>query len=154
MNKTIFNLNVKVSTIIMSSIGIVFAFLSNAFYVKGVVGYILYLFRIVLFCGVFLCVYATEKNEEFKETMKRIVGYFGINLIFNSIFALFSATHLLTFLFITLSSIICVYLIVSLVFEILNVILNKKYIYKIIKINEKITLKSAHLFIKLLAYKR
>jgi len=141
MNKTIFNLNYKISIIIISILGILFAFLSNAFYVSGFLGFILYLFRLVLFIGVFLILHLSEKNNlEFKRTNKRMIGYLTINSLLNIVFAVFASAHLLRGVFLTFSGVICLWLIIAFVIEIARLYTNHKIVDKLLLINEKIGL--------------
>lgn len=141
MNKTIFNLDYKISVIIISFLGVLFAFLSNAFYVGGLFGFILYLFRFCLFISVFLLIHLIERNNnEFKNGSKRMLGYVAISSLLNTIFAVFTTTHLLKGVFLTLSGIVCFWLIFSFVIEILKLYFNNKIIDKIFSINEKIGL--------------
>lgn len=141
MNNTIFNLNHKMSIIIVSIIGILLGFLSNAFYIGGILSFIFYIFRCILFIGIFGVLYLLEKkNTQFKSANKRMMGYLGISAIFNVVFSIFVVTHLLGALFITLSGIVCFWVIFSFVIEILNVCLENSVITKILSVNEKIGL--------------
>ena len=103
LNKTILNLNYKISLIIVSVLGMVFAFLSNAFYVEGLMGYILYVLRLILFSSVYFIMFLLEKNnKEFKNAAKRMLGYVGVSSLFNMTFAIFSTTHLLKGVFLNI----------------------------------------------------
>ena len=150
MNKTIFNLDYKLSIIIISILGIVFAFLSNAFYISGFLEFILYIFRFILFIGVFLIFYILENNNmEFKNAITRMIGYLAINTVFNIVFAIFTTAHLLRGLFLTFSGIVCLWLIISFVIEITYLYTNNKIIEKILFINEKIGLVFSNPILKL-----
>lgn len=141
MNKTIFNLSYKTSVIAISVFGILLAFLSNAFYVDNFIEWILYIFRFLLFIAIYGVFYLLEKeNKEFKETNKRIMGYLIANGILNITFAIFSLTHILQSLFLTLSGITCFILIHLFVVEILQLFLNNKIINTMFEIQKKIGL--------------
>lgn len=151
MNKTIFNLDYKISIIIVSFLGILLGFLSNAFYVNGIIGLVIYLFKLILFSGIYVIFYFIEKNnKEFKLANKRMSGYLLISAILNIIFSIFSTAHLLSGFFLTLSGIVCFWLILSFISEIINVCLQNKIINKIINVNEKIGLAIANPIIKLI----
>lgn len=139
MNKTIFNLDYKVSIIIVSVLGILIGFLSNGFYVNGVMSFIFYIFRFILFIGMYAIFYVIEKrNSEFKEANKRMIGYLIGSSILNIIFGVFVASNLLRGLFVTLSGVVCLWIIFSFVMEILAVCIDNKIISKIFDINKKI----------------
>ena len=149
MNKTIFNLNYKTSIIIVSILGIILGFISNAFYVDGIVDFILYIFRFALFVGIYLIIYFLEKFKDFKLSNARMMGYLMINCTFNIVFALFSITHILPSLFLTLSGIVCFWTIFSFVIEILAVCIKNKFIDKIFNFNKKIGLLISSPIVKL-----
>ena len=150
MNKTIFKLNYKNSIIIVSIVGIIFSFLSNAFYINGVMEFILYTFRLLLFLGIYLVLYFIEKdNIEFKESLKRIVGYMGATTLINLSCGVFVGTHLLSGLFIAISGIACLWLILAFVMEVLQFYIKNKFITNFYLANKKIGLTFANPIIKL-----
>ena len=151
MNKTIFNLNYKTSIIIVSILGIILGFLSNAFYINGVLGYIFYLFRLIVFVGIYGIMNFLEKNnEEFRIATKRMIGYLSVGGILNIIFALFATTHILRELFLTLSGVVCFWVILAFVVEILIVYIKEnKVINRILKIDEKIGAITSQAIVKL-----
>ena len=145
MNKTIFNLDYKLSVIIVSVLGIIFAFLSNAFYVGGLMGFILYVFRFLLFIGVFLILNVIEKNNmEFKDSLKRMIGYLVISSSLNIIFSIFTTTHLLRGFFLICSGIVCFWLIVAFLLEIIKLYFNSKIVDSVLNVNKKIGLAVAN----------
>lgn len=150
MNKTIFNLDTKTSIIFVSALGILLGFLSNAFYVDGLMDLIFYVFRFILFVIIYAIFYVIEKkNDEFKQTNKRMIGYLAISSILNVIFSIFITSHILPSLFLTLSGVICFWLIITFTFEILHVCVNNKIINKTITVNEKIGSVVANPIVKL-----
>lgn len=149
MNKTIFNLNYNISIIIMGIIGVVFAFLSNAFYVDGIIELLCYIFRFMLFIGIFLLIYLVEKNHiEFKETNKRMMGYLTISSLCNVLFSIFVTSHLLRGMFLTLSGIVCFWLILAFVIEVVSLYTDSNLVKKIFNFNKKIGLAFANPIVK------
>ncbi len=149
MNKTIFNLELKLSVIIVSILGIILSFLSNGFYVNGILNFIVYLLRCLLFVSLFIVFYVSENNNlQFKDTLKRMIGYLVIVEGLNIICSIFIVTHLLRGVFVTISGIVCFYLICAYVVEILKNCSNNKIVNAIFKINEKIGLTFANPIIK------
>ena len=139
MNKTIFNLDYKLSVIIVSVLGILIGFLSNGFYINGVMSFIFYIFRFILFVGIYAIFYVIEKrNNDFKEANKRMIGYLMGSSILNIIFGIFIATNLLKGLFVTLSGIVCLWVIFSFIMEMLVACIDNKAITKIFDVNKKI----------------
>ena len=150
MNKTIFNLSYKSSIIIVSLLGIMFGFLSNAFYVNGVMDFILFAFRLILFLGVYLILFFIEKNNgEFKESTRRMLGYIGVSALLNIVCSIFVSTHLLSGLFITISGLVCFWEIMAFVIETLQLYFNNKFVGNLFMINKKIGLTLASPIIKL-----
>lgn len=150
MNKTIFKLDIKPSIIILASVGILLGFLSNIFYVNGAMDFIFYIFRLLLIIFVFSLFTILEKNnEEFKKASKRNLGYLALSSVLNIAFAIFKITHILPNLFLTLSGVICFWVIASFVLEILCVCIDNKSINKIICMNEKIGKAIANPIVKL-----
>ena len=142
MNKTIFNLDVKVSIMIVSILGIILSFLSNGFYVNSVLNFVFYVFRCILFVTLFVVFYMSESNNlQFKDALKRMVGYLIITEGLNLVCSVFVVTHLLRGVFVTISGIVCFLLIFTFVIEILNIYFSNKFIKVIFNINEKIGLK-------------
>ena len=149
MNKTIFNLDYKKSIIIVSVLGVILGFLSNAFYVNGFIELIFYIFRFSLFAFIYVVLYMLEKNNlEFKMSNKRMVGYLIVSSLLNIIFSIFATAHLLTTIFLTLSGIVCFWVIASFIIEIINVCIDNNIISKILRINEKVSLIIANPIIK------
>lgn len=139
MNKTIFNLSYKASLTIMAILGVLFGFLSNAYYINGFLELIFYVFRFLMFIGVYLLIYLLEKGDEnFKSFNKRMMGILVLSSIVNTIFAIFSSAHLLGGLFIVLSGVVCFILIMSFVIEIINVFHENKVFNIIVGLNKKI----------------
>ena len=149
MNKTIFNLNYNISIWIIGIMGIMFAFLSNAFYVEGILELLSYVLRFVLFIGIYLFLYLVEKNNsDFKETTKRMMGYLISSSTCNIVFSIFVTSHLLRGLFLTLSGIICFWLILVFVVEIIKLYKSNKLIKRFFEVNKKIGLAFANPIIK------
>lgn len=141
MNKTIFNLTYKNSLIAISILGVILAFLSNAFYVDNFIELILYIFRFALFISIYLIFYILEKNnEEFKLANKRVVGYLVVSGILNSVFAVFCLAHILPNLFLSLNGIICFILIYLFAMEIVGLFVNNNFVNKILNTHKKIGL--------------
>ena len=154
MNKTIFNLNGKMSIIIVACLGILLGFLSNAYYVSDFLDFILYIFRGILFIGIYLAIYSLEKNDlGFKSTNKRMLGYLSCSYLLNTICALFAITHILSQLFLVISGIVCFWVILVFIFEVLCLYFENKWIVKINKFNEKIGLLFANPIVRLLEKK-
>ena len=153
--KTFLNLNHKLSLIIVSIIGIVFAFLSNAYYVNGLINLALYVIRIIIFTLIFLFFYLFEKKDlEFKEFNKRGIGYLVINGTFNIICTIFVSTNLLRELFVTLSGIICLGLIICFILEIIKMYSQNKFIEKCFKVTSGISENVGNFFVKLVSERK
>lgn len=151
MNKTIFNLNTKISIIIISSLGILLGFLANAFYVVNFIDFVFYVFRAALFIGIYIILQILEKkNLEFKNTCKRMIGYLVLCYLANSICVLFSLTHIIKGVFLSASGIICFWTILVFVIEILKIYFDNKLLRKFTVINEKIGLAIANPIVKLI----
>ena len=139
MNKTIFNLNSKISIIIIACFGIVFSFMTNAFYVVNFWSFILYVFRFCLFVGIYLLLYLFEKqNLEFKQKCKIMGGYFLGNALVNICCALFSVTHILKEIFLLVSGIVCFWSILAFIVEIVILFVKGNLLNKISITHEKI----------------
>ena len=139
MNKTFLNLNYKNSLILLSSIGILFALLSNVYYVNGFLGVILYVLRFSLFILFFIAFYLLERYQvDFKEASKRMIGYLGVCAICNCICSIFVVTNLLKGLFLTCSGVVCLWCILSFVIEIFRVYKSHKFVEKWFQVNKKI----------------
>ena len=154
MNKTIFNLEYKKSILISAFMGIFFGFLSNVFYVNGIMETIFYILRFALFIGIYLFLFFVEKkNLEFKEANKRMCGYIVVNCICNTLFSIFVSAHLLPGVFLTFSAIVCFWLISAFFVEILILKSNNLFLKKVYFFNEKIGLKFASPIIKFISRK-
>lgn len=141
MNKTFLNLDYKISVLIVSFFGIILGFLSNAFYVDSIIEMVLYVFRFLLFIGIYLLMFFIEKkNLEFKESLKRMSGYLLVSSILNVVFALFSLTHILVSVFLFMSGVLCLWVIVSFLLEIIYVYKINNNIKNIVNVNKKIGL--------------
>lgn len=155
MNKTIFNLNLKMSVIILASLGVLFSVMSNAFYVDDFIGFILCLFRSVLIVGGYLGIYLLEKhNTEFKSITKRMFGYLGMCYVANQVCILFSLTHILKNTFLTISGLVCFYTIVMFVLELINIFYSKRLVKQMIVFNERKTLFLTNLLLELIERKK
>ena len=154
MNKTIFNFNLKISTILISSFGVLLGFLANAFYTNNFFGLIFFIIRSCLFVGIYLCVYFLEKNNfDFKNKCKRMVGYLIWCYLLNLLCSIFALTHILQGVFLTVSGVICFWTIASFILEILYLYFDKKWLSKIISVNEKIGLTIANPIVKIIETK-
>jgi len=139
MNKTIFQIDYKLSIIIVSLIGIIIGFISNGYMVNGLMPLLFYLIKMIVLCGLYLVFYLIEnKNEEFKYKLKYMMGYLLVLNSFNLICIIFSLTHILSGLFLTLTSIVSLYIIVSFVLEILVLYFDNEIVDRIVNINKKI----------------
>lgn len=139
MNKTIFQIDYKLSIIIVSILGIVIGFVSNAYSVSGIVGLLFHFIKIIILTGLYLVFYLIEnKNDSFKTTLKYMFGTIVVLNGFNLIFTIFSSTHILEHLFLTLSGVISLYIIISFVLEILSLYYKNEIADKIILFNKKI----------------
>ena len=153
MNKTIFNLSYKISMIIFSLLGVLLGFLSNVYYVNGLSSFIFYLLRAVLFMGIYFGIYVLEKNSDFKDSTRRMLGYLSVSYLVNMVCAIFSITHILGGVFLTISGLICFWLILAFVFELLVIYIDNRIINKIFNVNKKIGLAVAYPIVKLLSKK-
>ena len=154
MNKTIFNFNYKISVIIVASLGILLGFLANAFYVNTFLSYIFYVFRSLLFVGIYIVLYLLEKKcIAFKDACKRMIGYLTICYTFNLLCTLFSLTHILKTIFLTVSGLVCFWTILVFLVELLNLFLKQKWLIKMQSVNEKIGLAIANPIVKLVQIK-
>lgn len=154
MNKTIFNLSDRFSIIIMGLFGIILGFLANAFYVNTFISYLLYILRAGLFLGAFIISYVLEKRSMiFKIACKRMLGYLLICYSFNLLCTLFSLTHILKEVFLTISGLVCFWTILVFALEILSIFFNQKWISKFQMINEKIGLAIANPIVRLIQNK-
>jgi hypothetical protein len=139
MNKTIFQIDYKLSVMIISILGIIVGFISNGYGINGLGGLFMHLIKILMFVGIYLVFYLIEnKNTTFKEKLKYMLGNIMIANAINFTFAIFSLTHILPYLFLTLSGIVSLYIIVSFIFEILSLYVDNKLINKLITVNKKI----------------
>lgn len=139
MNKTIFNLDSKISIIMIAVLGIIFSFMTNAFYVVNFWGFILYFFRFCLFAGIYLLFYFAEKNNlVFKSRCKVMGGYLLVNASINIACALFSVTHILKDVFLLVSGIMCFWSILAFMGEIMILFIERKWLKRICDLNEKI----------------
>ena len=154
MNKTIFQLDYKISMLIVSLVGIFVGFISNVYNVKGVLGFIFYLIELVLLTGLFFILYCIEnKNKEFKNKVKYLFGDLALMSVLNIVFALFSITHIMQFLFITLSGIACLCIIYVFALEIVHLYLENKTVVKLVDFNKKIGDAIATPIVKLISKK-
>lgn len=145
MNKTIFQIDYRLSIIIVSLIGIIIGFISNGYMVNGFVPLLFYIIKITILCGLYLVFYLIEnKNKEFKCKVKYMMGYLVLFNSFNLICVIFSLAHILDGLFMTLTSIISLYIIISFVLEILVLYFNNEIVEKIVNANKKIGLAVAN----------
>lgn len=139
MNKTIFQLDYKVSVIIVSILGIFIGFVSNAYNVNGGLAFVFHFVKLLLLTGAFFALYLLEnKNKEFKDKLKYVVGdLFLLNAI-NLMFSIFVVTHIISPLFIILSGIVSLYVIFMFVMEIVNLYFENSTIGKVMNFNKKI----------------
>ena len=139
MNKTIFNLNSKISITIIACLGIILSFMANAFYVENFWNYILYIFRFFLFVGVYVLIYWLEnQNIEFKKKCKIMAGYLVGNALVNICCAWFSVTHILKEIFLLISGLVFFWSIIAFSLEIVIIFVNSKWLNKIVYTHEKI----------------
>ncbi len=139
MNKTIFRLDYKISMLIVSVLGIVMGFITNAYGVNGIISFIFHLFKIFILTFLYLVLYFVEnKNLDFKNKLKYMLG--GILLLnaSNLIFSIFTTTHILSGLFLTFSGVVSLYMVISFTLEIINLYYQNKFIDKMILFNKKI----------------
>ncbi|MBR3891323.1 MAG: hypothetical protein IKJ30_04545 [Bacilli bacterium] len=139
MNKTIFQIDYKISVIIICVLGIISGFVSNAYTVNGVVSFIFHFIKIGVLTLIYLALYLIEnKNKQFKEKLKYLFGDLAILNLMNIVFAIFISTHILPQLFLTMSGIISLYIVVSFSFEIVTLYYKNEIIGKITEFNKKI----------------
>ncbi len=139
MNKTIFQIDYKISVLIICVLGVIVGFVSNAYSVNGVVSFIFHFIKIGVLTLIYLALYLIEnKNKQFKEKLKYLFGKLTILNLMNIIFAIFISTHILPQLFLTMSGIVSLYIVVSFCFEIVTLYYKNEIISKIIEFNKKI----------------
>lgn len=149
MNKTIFRIDYKISLIIIMALGVIIGFLSNAYNVNGFISLILHFIKLMILSFIYLGLYLIEnKNKDFKDKLKYIFGDLILFNALNFICAIFTTTHILSYMFLTFSGIISLYMIISFSIEIINLYLKNEIINKVISLNKKIGLAIANPIIK------
>ena len=139
MNKTIFQIDYKLSVIIISILGIIIGFVTSAYNVTGMPSFLLYFIKVTILSFLYLIFYLIEnKNSDFKEKLKYILGNLLALNGLNITFAVFCAAHILPSLFLTLSGLISLHIIASFVLEIIALYFKNNVIEKIISFNKKI----------------
>lgn len=139
MNKTIFQIDYKISVLIISILGIIVGLISNVYGVNGIVAFLLYFIKINVLTLIYLSLYLIEnKCEPFKHKLKYIFGYLLILNASNLIFSILTSAHVLPQLFFALSGIVSLYVIISFVAEILDLYYKNEIVAKLISFNKKI----------------
>lgn len=82
MNKTIFNIDEKLSIIILSLISLFFSFVSICSPITGLISFLIVLVKSVIFIILPFIIYVMEKNsEKFKNIAGIYLVYFSFNLL-------------------------------------------------------------------------
>lgn len=139
MNKTIFQIDYKISVLIIAILGIIVGFVSNAYAVNGITSLIFHLIKVGVLTLVYLALYLIEnKNNVFKEKLKYIFGDLVLFNFMNIIFSIFICAHILPQLFLTLSGIVSLYIVVSFCLEIVDLYYKNEIVTKVMNLNKKI----------------
>ena len=126
---------------IVAIVGMIVGFISNLYYVSSIKSFIEYLVKLLAANILLFFIYCNErKNLEFKKITRRMTAYILTSSLINISFSFFVLTNILKMLFINLSGIVCFWLIISELSEIIKIYKDYKVINPISKFNKKIEL--------------